>query len=151
MTVRKTLAVGAAMLVAALVVAQVVPYAPHRRSPDRTSEPAWDSPRTRALADRACFDCHSAETRWPWYASVAPVSWVVRHHVDEGRDALDLSRWDTAPGAEAHEAAEAVLEGTMPPGYYLALHPEARLTDEETAALLAGLEATIGHAPDDET
>jgi hypothetical protein len=111
-------------------------------------EPAWDAPRTRELAVRACFDCHSAETRWPWYAAVAPVSWVVRNHVDEGRAALDFSRWD-APGEEAGEASETLLEGEMPPRYYTLLHPEARLTAQETADLAAGLDRTVGREAED--
>lgn len=64
-------------------------------NPPVTSEPAWDSPQTRALAQRACFDCHSNETKWPIYSRIAPVSFVVTHHVVEGREHLNFSEWGT--------------------------------------------------------
>ena len=60
---------------------QLVPV--QRTNPPVVAEPPWDSPETRALAVRACFDCHSNETVWPWYAYVAPVSWLVAHDTDE--------------------------------------------------------------------
>src|SRR5690242_16317240 len=77
-----------------LVVAQLVPYGHDHTNPRTVAEPAWDSPATRALADRACFDCHSNQTRWPWYSHVAPTSWLVQHHVDEGREVLNFSTWN---------------------------------------------------------
>ena len=60
---------------AAVVVMQLVPYGRDHSNPPVTAEPNWDSPETRALFKRACFDCHSNETVWPWYAYVAPFSW----------------------------------------------------------------------------
>ena len=142
MRARKWLAVRlGAGAVALGLAAQLVPYGPDRQPPGRVVEPTWDSTTTRALADRACFDCHSGSTRWPWYASIAPVAWIV----DEGRAALDFSRWDR-PFEEAEEAGEVVREGAMPPGYYLALHPEARLSTVERDALAAGLDASVGGA-----
>ncbi|MBL8897332.1 MAG: heme-binding domain-containing protein, partial [Planctomycetes bacterium] len=94
-------------------------------------------------AVRACFDCHSNETRWPWYSNVAPISWLVQRDVDEGRAELNFSRFDQ-PQKEAHESAEVVLEGEMPPWFYLPTHPEARLTADEQAELVRGLRATFG-------
>lgn len=141
---RRIAGIVVAAVIAVLCLAQLVPYGPERGVPPSSDEPAWDAPRTRELAVRACFDCHSAETRWPWYAHVAPVSWLVRYHVDEGREHLDFSRWTDAPGKEPWESGETIREGVMPPGYYLFLHPDARLTDEDRAALAAGLDATIG-------
>ncbi len=123
------------------VAAQLVPFRPGNGPV--TQEPSWDSPETRALAKRACFDCHSNEAVTPWYGHVAPVSWVVRHHMDEGRAALNFSTFDQ-PQKEAHEAAEEVEEGEMPPGFYTPFHSEAQLSEAETAALIAGLEATLG-------
>lgn len=131
-------------LIAALAVFALIQLVPYRvENPPVRQEPAWDSPQTRALAKRACFDCHSNETVVPWYGHVAPFAWAVRDHVDEGRAALNLSEWDR-PQEEAHEAAEEVQEGDMPPGYYLALHGSARLGPEEQRQLIAGLEATLG-------
>jgi hypothetical protein len=134
---------------AALVVAQLVPYGRSHTNPPLRAEPGWDSPETRALAVRACFDCHSNETVWPWYASVAPMSWLVQHDVDEGRAYLNFSEWDR-PQEEAVEAAETVREGEMPLSVYTWIHPGARLSAEEKERLAAGLEATLGPPPAEE-
>ena len=113
-------------------------------NPPVVQEPAWDSPQTRALAVQAgCFDCHSNQTVWPWYTSVPILGQLVRSHVDEGREHFNLSRMDL-PQDDLDEAGEMVAEGEMPPNYYTPLHPSARLTAEETAALIAGLDATFG-------
>jgi len=143
MKMKKAVARTAVGLSVALLLAQVVPYGRDHDNPPVTSEPVWDSPRTRELAKRACFDCHSNETRWPWYASVAPFSWRVQSHVDEGRDALNFSAFDRS-GDEAEEAAELVEEGEMPLWDYLLAHPEARLTVAESSELIRGLRATFG-------
>ncbi|MBN1337573.1 MAG: heme-binding domain-containing protein [Deltaproteobacteria bacterium] len=110
---------------------------------DRSNPPVvadFDGP--NEVADRlrhACYDCHSRETRWPWYARVAPVSWLVSHHVKEGRQALDLSAWGefgaVSRAAVAAEMVEEIQDGTMPPGLYLCLHPEARLGEADRVAL----------------
>jgi hypothetical protein len=115
-------------------------------NPSVEREPAWDSPRTRALAERACFDCHSHQTRWPWYASVPLVGWWLQDHVDEGRAHLNFSTW-SKPGREADEAAETIEEGEMPLASYLWLHGEAKLGADDTAALVAGLKATFAKDP----
>jgi len=72
---------------------QLVPYGRDHVNPSKVSEPAWDSPATRALAKQACFDCHSNETEWPAYARIAPASWLVQHDVEEGRAVLNFSEW----------------------------------------------------------
>lgn len=126
---------------------QLVPYRVH--NPPVRQEPAWDSAQTEALARRACYDCHSNEVKVPWYGHIAPASWLVRHHVDDARHALNFSEMDL-PQEEAHEAGEEVEEGEMPPWYYAPLHPEARLTDAEWAQLAAGLDATLGGEGDDD-
>jgi hypothetical protein len=143
MNVKKLFLYGSGALLGLLALAQVVPYGRAHTNPPVVREPSWDSPRTRELAVRACFDCHSNETRWPWYSNVAPVSWLVQRDVDEGRAELNFSRFDQ-PQKEAHESAEAVLEGEMPPWFYLPTHPEARLSAAEQAELVRGLRATFG-------
>lgn len=124
-------------------VMQIIPYGREHTNPTVESEPAWDDPATRALAARACFDCHSNETRWPWYANIAPVSWLVQRDVDVGRHEMNLSEWGRSYD-EASESAETVREGEMPPAIYLWLHPSARLSDAETRQLAAGLARTVG-------
>lgn len=129
-----------------LVAAQVVPYGRDHDNPPVVAEPPWDTPATRELARRACFDCHSNETRWPWYSNIAPLSWLIQRDVDEGRDELNWSEWGL--DGEGDESAETVIEGSMPPSTYSLLHPEVRLSDQEIDALVAGLEATFGSDDD---
>jgi hypothetical protein len=126
-----------------IVVAQLVPYGRSHSNPPIVAEPSWDSSSTRALAERACFDCHSNQTHWPWYSHVAPMSWLVQNHVDEGRSELNFSEWNRG-NSEADEAAKTVREGEMPPRSYLLLHPAARLTDAEREQLARGLDASLG-------
>jgi hypothetical protein len=154
-----TLIGGLAALAACLVVAiQFIPTGVSTENPPVVAEPAWDSAQTRALAARACFDCHSNETRWPWYARIAPASWLTAHDVAEGRRALNFSEWGVArPGADGgdeeageHEGGEdesgealehisqVLQHGEMPPASYTLLHPDARLTRFEVQQLLEG-------------
>jgi hypothetical protein len=129
----------------AFVAIQLVPYGRDHANPPVSAEPPWTSPEVRSLAARACFDCHSNETKWPWYSNVAPVSWLVTYDTLEGRRKLNFSEWDRAQ-READEAGEAIREGEMPLPIYLPAHPEARLTDAEERVLADGLDATLGVA-----
>ena len=120
-------------LLGALLAIQLVPYGRDHSNPPLRSEPPWDSPTTRALAKQACFDCHSNETEWPAYASIAPASWLVQHDVDEGRAVLNFSEWQR-PQEEATKASEELLEGEMPPAAYLLMHAHARLARRTATA-----------------
>jgi len=116
-------------------------------NPPVVQEPTWDSPQTRLLAVRACFDCHSNETRWPWYTRLPVASWLAVSDTLEGREHLNFSDWGTGEHSLdeiADEINETVREGEMPPGMYLMMHPEAVLTDAEKQQLIAGLQRTIG-------
>lgn len=126
-----------------LVAAQLVPYGHRRTNPPVVAEPSWDAPETRALFFRTCADCHSNATRWPWYARVAPVSWLVVRDVQQGRSHLNVSEWQRAQ-RDARDAAEELREGKMPLPIYLVAHAEARLAPAEKAALERGLVATFG-------
>ncbi len=143
-----------AIIVGLFVLLQLfsIPVLAKQTNPPVVREPNWDSPQTRELAQRACFDCHSNETRWPLYSRIAPVSWSITDHVVEGREAINFSTWDTA-AEEADEMVEQIREGKMPLKSYLNMHPEARLTSQEKELLIAGLQATIasdpGSHPDD--
>jgi hypothetical protein len=126
-----------------LVAIQFIPYGRGHTNPSVSQPIAWDSPRTEELVQRACNDCHSNETTWPWYSNIAPVSWLVQRDVDEGRHKLNFSEWGQPPRA-AREAAETVQEGEMPPWYYTILHSDARLSDQEKQGLIDGFHATFG-------
>jgi hypothetical protein len=117
-------------------------------NPSKRAEPPWDSPRTRQLSVAACFDCHSNQTRSYWYEKVAPISWWIKNHVDEGRRALNFSEYDPNRHRSGNSIARRVDNGSMPPSYYtwLGRHPDAKLTAAEKADLVAGLEKTYGSA-----
>lgn len=136
---------GILILAAGLI--QLVPYGKDHTNPPVVAEPSWDSPQTRALFFRACADCHSNETKWPGYSHIAPISWLVRSDVDEGREHFNVSTWGQGRRNKGSEAAAAVREGEMPPLPYLIPHPDARLSDAEKASLVKGLAATFGDRP----
>ena len=139
---RRLASLGAGALLATI---QLVPYGRAHDNPPVVQEPRWDRPETRALAVRACFDCHSNETRWPWYSHVAPASWLVQRDVNQGRQALNFSEWQRTY-KEAGESAETVSEGEMPLQTYVLMHPSARLSLAERRALAQGLTSTLGAA-----
>lgn len=136
---------------AALGLAQLVPFGREHANPAVTGEPQWATTETRELMVGACYGCHSNEVEWPWYSSVAPLSWAITDHVDEGRDEVNYSEFATDPG-EAEETMEVIEDGSMPPAYFtrFGLHPEAKLTDTQKETLLAGLAATPGMSEGDE-
>jgi mono/diheme cytochrome c family protein len=123
-------------------VLQLVPFGHEHSNPAVIQEPEWDSPRTRDLARRACFNCHSNETAWPWYSSLAPVSWLTQRDVNQGRAHLNFSEWND-PMNQPDDVAGEVQAGNMPPWFYLPMHPEARLTQEERTALARGLQKSL--------
>ena len=102
-------------------------------------------PHVAALLRSACYDCHSRETKWPWYAHVAPASWLVISDVNEGRQHLDLSDW---PAGDPDRAArkldrmsEVIGYGDMPPAKYTLIHADARLTPADRKELTGWLDA----------
>jgi mono/diheme cytochrome c family protein len=122
---------------------QVIPYGRNHANPAVIAEPAWDSPQTRALAARACFDCHSNQTVWPWYTNVAPVSWLIQNDVDEGRQRLNFSTWGNGRPVEMNELVRVIERGSMPPAQYTIIHPNAVLSATEKQQLIQGLQNTI--------
>jgi hypothetical protein len=122
------------------IAIQFIPYGHNTTNPPITGEPKWDSPRTRELFFRVCRDCHSNETKWPWYSTIAPSSWLTAHDVEEGRAAFNVSAWQ----GEGDEASMLYSSGRMPPWFYMPLHPEANLSASERMELIKGLAATFG-------
>lgn len=108
----------------------------------------WDSPQTEAIVRRACYDCHSNETRWPWYSRIAPVSWLVSYDVHGGRDEMNFS--DLERTDDLSEDIEEVLEeGEMPLPMYLLMHPDANLSEADKRVLVEGVRNTFGGDHDD--
>jgi Haem-binding domain len=96
-------------------------------------------PKVAAIFDRSCADCHSNKTRWPWYSHVAPVSWFVIDHVNEGRGNLNFSEWGTYDKDQQRgllrDICGEVERGMMPLSSYTPLHPGAKLSAEDIAAV----------------
>jgi hypothetical protein len=122
--------------VGVFVAIQFIPVP--RTNPDDRRGPGAP-PDVEAVLRRACYDCHSHETVWPWYSRVAPVSWLVAWDVYEAREHLNLSTLQDISAetqAEVRAAAiEEVEEGQMPLWYYLLAHPEARISEEDLEVL----------------
>lgn len=144
---RRVLQWGAAGALALFVLIQAVPYGRNHSNPPVTLEPRWDTPQTRALAARACFDCHSNLTTWRWYSNIAPASWLVQRDVDGGRAAFNFSEWDRPQDVSSGDLADAIRGGSMPPWFYTLPHPRANLTAAEKDALIRGLAATLAASP----
>lgn len=88
----------------------------------------------------ACYDCHSNETKYPWYSNIQPIAWFLKNHIDEGRRELNFSTFATYESKrqlrKLEEAAELVQNGAMPMESYLIMHPEAKLTAEQKAEMV---------------
>lgn len=125
-------------LLSLLAVSQLVPV--YRVNPPVTGEPVMTT-EVQEILTRACFDCHSNRTIWPWYSRVAPVSWFIANHVNEGREHLNFSTWDTLSARDREKAveeiAEEVDEGKMPMTSYVVGHPSAQLSELDRQQLLS--------------
>jgi len=139
---KKVILIVAVIAVGGFLLIQLVPFGRAHTNPPIVQEPNWDSPATRDLAKRACFDCHSNETAWPWYSNIAPVSWLVANDTYEGRDHLNFSDW--VPGdVDLDDLQEVITEAEMPPAQYTMIHAGARLSDVERQQLLQGLRNSL--------
>ncbi len=143
--VRRTVKYAILLIVFGFAVIQLVPYGRAHDNPPVIAEPEWDLPLTRELAVVACFDCHSNETYWPWYSNIAPLSWWVQDHVDEGREELNFSEWTWA-NDEIDEIAESVMEGEMPPNYYNLVTGSRKLSERDRDLLIRGLVSTFNYS-----
>lgn len=110
--------------------------------PTHSIEVALQPPQSAArVLNKACMDCHSYETRWPWYARIVPASFLISRDVERGRNALNFSEWTAQAGRKPGTALGALMAscvavqtGHMPPRQYRMLHQEARLTRDEKDA-----------------
>jgi hypothetical protein len=124
-------ALGAAVLFGGAQLVQ--PDIPAPVAPKST--PFWETAemdaRVKPLLRRACGDCHSNETKWPWYVRISPGSWFMVNHVVHGRKKLNFSTFVNLEDSDRGDIADAVRHGAMPLPSYLWLHPDARLTAAE--------------------
>lgn len=139
----KTAATVFVALIALAFVIQLVPYGRNHTNPPVVQEPKWDSPQTRAFAQRSCFDCHSNEIHWPWYSNYAPFSWLIAHDAEEGRQRLNFSDWNNVNPRILNEIQRVVSSGSMPPIQYTIIHGNAILTTQERQAFIDGLNKSL--------
>lgn len=131
--------------VTVFLLIQFVPYGRDHKNPPVLGEPAWNSPGLRGVVKKACFNCHSNETTWPFYASIAPASWLVYYDVAAARKKLNFSEWQGGKreGEDSAAVAHQVSKGKMPPFRYVIAHPEARLSADEKKALIEGVQLSF--------
>ena len=122
------------LLVSVFVGIQFVPIpAASKTSTAKPHATEMINPKIGGILDRSCQDCHSNRTAWPWYSHIAPVSWVISKHVNQGRDVLDFSEWATQPPSEGERMliCDAVSDGRMPLPDYTAIHRNAKLSKQD--------------------
>lgn len=130
-----------AALVLTLGIAAVQLIQPNTVNPPvNPAKTLWNDrrvdPRVGEILRRACADCHSNETEWPWYSRISPVSWLVARHVSDGRAKLNLSKWDPTPD-QLEEIYDSVAKSKMPLPSYFLMHPGARLSQADREVLRA--------------
>lgn len=106
-----------------------------------------------SLITRACYDCHSNQTKWPWYSHIAPVSWIVAHDVFRGRQELNFSEWSTYYPATRRRKFQwmrrVLQERTMPPTLYILIHRSAHLTNSDRTTLEQWIQHQLNTVPSD--
>ena len=140
--IKKTLKIAAIVFVVVFLGMQAV-------RPARSNPPVDESqtifartqmtPQVAAIFDRSCRDCHSNKTVWPWYTQVAPISWWLANHVNEGRQNLNLSEWaklnSDRQDRKLRQICDEVQDGGMPLSSYTPMHPQAKLSDQDKKIL----------------
>jgi hypothetical protein len=141
---RKWIKIALFVVVVILGAAQFFP--PERTNPPSDPSASFEalarpSPEVAAILERACQDCHSNRTVWPWYSRVAPVSWLVASDVREGRADLNFSEWNLLSPEKSRlrlrKACEEVKSGDMPPWSYTLVHSRAKLSPADVQTLCA--------------
>jgi len=131
-----------AVAIGLFLLIQLIPFGHNRTNPAVVSEPAWSSPEARALVKEHCFQCHSNETNWTWYANIAPGSWLIAYDVIAGRNKFNFSDWNNNPG-ELDEMVGTIQEGEMPPIQYWLFHPNSRLNSQQKQDLIDVLNSSV--------
>ena len=132
--IRKLARLASIALVLVFIGLQFVPTSGvSKTSTTRPHGAEMINPQVGKILDRSCQDCHSSRTAWPWYSRVAPVSWVISKHVNEGREILNFSEWESQPPSAGVRMliCDAVSEGRMPLSSYTAIHRNARLSKQD--------------------
>ncbi|RMH15864.1 MAG: heme-binding protein [Gammaproteobacteria bacterium] len=129
---KKKILYGLLGVLGVFVLIQLIPV-------DRTNPPVTAEikapPKIMAILKTSCYDCHSNQTKWPFYSYIAPISWFVAHDVHEGREKLNFSEWGKYTKKKQRkrlqDALEEVEAGDMPIGIYLLAHPKAEVSPQQ--------------------
>lgn len=104
-----------------------------------------------SILKRSCYDCHSNNTRYPWYSNIQPVGWILARHIKDGKKELNFDEYANYPqrlqSSKLTEIAEAIREGIMPLPSYRIMHKEARLPEQQKAALIKWAETPVNTNP----
>jgi hypothetical protein len=149
------------LIVGFIVLIALIQFIPTQHSNPPAADPVvFADPNAEAIARRACYDCHSNQTVWPWYAYIALFSWYTINHVAEGRAQLNFSdvaatltqaRAGDEDGEQttmaelAEESAETINKNEMPPAYYTLIHKDAILSATDKEALIAGINQALAN------
>ncbi len=130
--VKAALIIGGAFLAMQLII-------PSKTNPEVDKTKEIKAPQNvTATLKKACFDCHSNETKWPWYTSVAPFSWIAATHVQEGRAWVNFSEWESYDESNKTKLKKLIFRAVfqaMPPHTYKLMHKDSELTQEEKKAV----------------
>ena len=133
----RKLIISAAALAALILLIQLIPV--EQTNPQVEADLVAPPP-VKDILRRACYDCHSHETSWPWYSRVAPFSWWLAEHVTEGRADLNFSQWPLfdfeARELMLRDIEKQIVDKSMPLRSYVLGHREARLSDRDREILL---------------
>ncbi len=142
------------ILMAIAIVAVGIQLVPVQRSNPPVTKDVGAEPAAATILRRACYDCHSNETAWPWYSYVAPVSWLVSDDVKEARSHLNFSEWDKYDEKRRRKIKEEIVEEVgekrMPLKIYLPLHPEARISETDFQTIKSWAESSTERANEGE-
>jgi hypothetical protein len=152
---RKGIRITLIILAAILVLIQFVPVS--RDNPPVVSD--FDDPvLVKQILNRSCYDCHSNETSWPWYSSIAPISWLVASDVNEAREHLNFSEWGSLQTDDQLLARKKIWKeiekGQMPLGNYLLMHGDAKLSESDKSVIQrwssvpSAVDDSVGNQPD---
>lgn len=127
------------LISATIVLGGIQLITPNMLNPktDGNTEIAMES-HTKQILERSCFDCHSNKTNWPWYSKVAPVSWIIAEHVEDGRKWVNFSEWESYDEAKKQKLKKLIyreVAAAMPPGIYKLAHSNAKLQPDEIKAI----------------
>jgi hypothetical protein len=144
------------ILVPIVLILGLIEFIPHEHptaSADASAAFTTDNAELKSILDKACMDCHSNETKYPWYAEVTPINMWIDGHIEEGREHLNFSEWNSASAADrshmSEEIVEVVHEKEMPMLFYWLIHWDAKLTDAERKVIVdafGGLETNASHS-----